>query len=244
MRCPRCNHWLKSDDHLCPKCGLEVVRLAKIPRSIPMKRMMAVIFVSIGVFAAGAFIAIGAPSVGLPLVIAGGIGVVASSWAYLVLEYKHVKRLQMTADYSVTPLPKEIVKLKLSAGFIYPDIKRVLPDEYQKMISAGWEQFLVEVCYNGSMVMQFINVPDKEKDEFENIGIFFYPYLYEDEALTDRFIKSDAILYFDHKIYSDEGTAAYFGDDLKKAMRVASFVLATVYNIPLDAQLTINVDAR
>lgn len=139
---------------------------------------MAVIFVSIGVFAAGAFIAIDAPSVGLPLVIGGGIGVVASYWAYLVLEYKHVKQLQVTADYSVTPLPKEIVKLKLSAGFIYPDIK------------------------------------------------------------------SDAILYFDHKIYSDEGTAAYFGDDLKKAMRVASFVLATIYNIPLDAQLTINVDAR
>ena len=244
MRCSRCNHWLKPDDHFCPKCGLEVVRLAKIPRSIPMKRMMAVIFVSLGVFAAGAFIAIDAPSVGLPLVIGGGIGVVASSWAYLVLEYKHVKRLQVTADYSVTPLPKEIVKLKLSAGFIYPDIKRVLPDEYLKMISAGWEQFLVEVCYNGSMVMQFINVPDKEKDEFENIGIFFHPYLYEDEALTERFIKSDAILYFDHKIYSDEGTAAYFGDDLKKAMRVASFVLATVYNIPLDAQLTINVEAR
>lgn len=244
MRCSRCNHWLKPDDHFCPKCGLKVVCPTKIPRSIPMKRMMAVIFVSLGVFAAGAFIAIAAPSVGLPLVIGGGIGVVASSWAYLVLEYKHVKQLQVTADYSTTPLPKEIVKLKLSAGFIYPDIKRVLPDEYLKMISAGWEQFLVEVCYNGSMVMQFINVPDKEKDEFENIGIFFYPYLYEDEALTDRFIKSDAILYFDHKIYSDEGTAAYFGDDLKKAMRVASFVLATVYNIPLDAQLTINVDAR
>lgn len=211
---------------------------------MPMKRMMVVIFVSIGVFAVGAYTAIVASSLGLALVIAGGIGLVVSSCEYLVLEFKHVKRLQATPDYSVTPLPKEIVKLKLSAGFIYPDIKRVLPDEYLKMISAGWEQFLVEVCYNGAMVMQFINVPDKEKDEFENIGIFFYPYMYDDEALTARFIKSDAILYFDHKLDSDEGTAAYFGCDLKKAMRVASFVLATVYNIPLDEQLTINVDAR
>lgn len=244
MRCPRCNHWLKQDDLFCPKCGLKVTRPAKIPRSIPMKQMMGVIFVSLGVFVAGAFVAIVAPEVGLVLVMIGGIGLVTSTCAYIVLEYKHVKRLTQTADYSVTPLPQELVKLKLSAGFVYPDIKRVLPDEYLKMISAGWEQFLVEVCYNGSMVMQFINVPDKEKDEFENIGIFFYPYMYEDEALTDRFIKSDTIIYFDHKLYSDEGTAAYFGDDLKKAMRVASFVLATVYNIPLDAQLTINVDAR
>lgn len=196
---------------------------------------MVVIFVFIGVFAVSAYMSIVQPSIGLIVLIAGGIGLVTSSCAYLVLEYKQVKRLQVMADYSVTPLPKEIVKLKLSTGFIYPDIKRVLPDEYLKMISAGWEQFLVEVCYNGAMVMQFINVPDK--DQFENIGIFFYPYLYEDEALMERFIKSDAILYFDHKLYSDEGTAAYFGDDLRKAMRVASFVLATVYNSRLTRNL-------
>lgn len=196
---------------------------------------MVVICVFIGVFSVGAYMSIVEPSFGVIVLIAGGIGLVISSCAYLVLEYKQVKRLQVTADYSVTSLPKEIVKLKLSTGFIYPDIKRVLPDEYLKMISAGWEQFLVEVCYNGAMVMQFINVPDE--DQFENIGIFFYPYLYEDEALMERFIKSDAILYFDHKLYSDEGTAAYFGDDLRKAMRVASFVLATVYNSRLTRNL-------
>lgn len=69
------------------------MRPAKIPRSIPMKRMMVVIFVFIGVFAVGAYMSIVQPSIGLIVLIAGGIGLVTSSCAYLVLEYKQVKRL-------------------------------------------------------------------------------------------------------------------------------------------------------
>lgn len=244
MRCPQCNHRIKSNDLFCPKCGLKVTRPTKIPRSKPMKRMMRAIFISLGVFVTGALLAVIVPIVGLVLVIAGGIGLVICSCSYLVLEYKHLKVLNTTGYGNVSPLPQEPVHLRPSSGFIYPDILRVLPDEYLKMISAGWENFLVEVLYNGSMVMQFINVPEVGNGEFENIGIFFYPYQYEDEELTKRFIDNYYMWCFDNKIYSDEGTAAYFGDNLNKAMKVASYILATVYYIPLSAQLTIRVDAR
>ena len=243
MRCPRCNSHIPDDSQYCKKCGLKVKPVRKIQRSKPMKQTMAVIFGSIGLFAAGMFLSIINPSIGLVLVIMGGIGLVISSCIYLFLEYRHVKKMNDPVNYETTTLPQNPVYLRRTDEFIYPDIFVHVPNEYEKVISAGSDNFMVEVCYHGKMVMQFINVPDTAKGETENIGIFFYPYLYEDRALIERFADNYYIFKFDHKIYSDEGTAAYFGKDLKKAMIVASYILATVYYIPLDEPLSVRVDA-
>ena len=208
-----------------------------------MKRTMAVIFASLGLFIAGSFIAIGVPKVGIVFVIVGGIGLVVSSTIYLVLEYKHEEKMNDPRYYETTFLPHEPVVLRPSDRFIYPLLLRELPNEYDKVLSAGSNEFFVEVCYKGNMVMQFINVPDINKGETENIGIFFYPYMYNDEALFGRFATNYYIHHFDHNIHSDEGTAAYFGSNLNKAMQVASYILMTVYYIPTDEDLEIRVNA-
>lgn len=92
--------------------------------------------------------------------------------------------------------------------------------------------------------MQIINVPDVTNGGKENIGIFFYPYLYDDRTLIERFADNYYIHEFNYKIYGDEGTAAYFGKNVKNAMIVASYILSTVYYIPLEAQLSIRVEIR
>lgn len=68
--------------------------------------------------------------------------------------------------------PKKPVVLRPHDRFVYPLLLREMPNEYDKALSAGSDEFLVEVCYKGNMVMQFINVPDINKGETENIGIF------------------------------------------------------------------------
>lgn len=243
MRCPRCNSYIKSSDNFCPKCGWKIVHPRKYKRSKPMKRTMAVIFASLGLFVAGSLMAIGIPEVGIVFVIIGGIGLVVSCTTYLVLEYKHEVRMNDPRYYETTFLPQEPVVLRPHDRFVYPLLLRELPDEYDKVLSAGSDEFLVEVCYKGHMVMQFINVPDIKKGEMENIGIFFYPCLYKDENLLGRFATNYYIHHFDHNIRSDEGTAAYFGSNLNKAMQVASYILMTVYYIPTDEDLTIRVNA-
>lgn len=217
--------------------------MRKYKRSKPMKRMVVVIFVSFGLFAAGMFLSIIIPPIGLVLVIFGGISLVISSCIYLFMEYRHEKKMNDPVYYETTSLPQEPVYLRRSDEFIYPDIFVRVPNEYKKVVLAGSDNFLVDVCYQGQMVMQFINVPDAGKGEIENIGIFFYPYLYDDRDLIERFADNYYIFKFDHKIYSDEGTAAYFGKDIKRAMIVASYILATVYYIPLDEKLSIRVDS-
>lgn len=244
MRCPRCNCRIPNDSQYCKKCGLKVTPMRKFKRSKPMKQTMAVIFISLGLFAAGMILSISIPNIGLVILILGSIGLVICSCIYLFLEYQHAMKMNDPIYYETTSLPQEPVYLRVRDEFIYPDIYVHVPNEFKKVVLSGSDNFLVDVCYHGKMVMQFINVADTAKGETENIGIFFYPYLYDDRALIERFADNYYIFKFDHKIYSDEGTAAYFGKDIKKAMIVASYILATVYYIPLDEQLYIRVDAR
>lgn len=208
-----------------------------------MKRAMVVVFVSLGLFAAGMFLSIINPSIGVVVLILGGIGLVISSCIYLFLKYWHLKKINDPIHYEIGELPQEPVYLRRSDEFIYPDIFVHIPNEYKKVLLNDLNNVSIEVCYHGKMVVQFINVPDTAKGETENIGVFFYPYLYEDKAIVERFADNYYIFKFDHKIYNDEGTAAYFGKDIKKAMIVASYILATVYYIPLDERLSICVDA-
>ena len=243
MRCQRCNSYVRNGDLFCPKCGWKITRPAEIKRSKPMKQMMKVIVASLVIFAVGMFATIVVPLVGLVIVIVGGIGLVISSCTYLFLEYKHTHKYEVPMDYQVSHLPQEPISLSPRSGFIYPDILRELPKAYEQILYSGFGDFFVSVLYRGAMVMQIINVPDRTKGELENIGIFFFPYLYEDQALMERFANNDFIHYFDHNIYSDEGTAAYFGKNLKLAMQVASYILAAVYYIPTNEHLTIQIDA-
>ena len=194
-----------------------------------MKQTLKVIIVSLILFAIGMFTAIALPEVGLVLVIIGGASLVVSCCFYLFYEYKHMREWEDPADYEAAPLPQEEILLSSKSGFIYPDMLRDLPEAYNQVRLSGSNEFFVNVLYRGAMIMQIINVPDTAKGETENIGIFFFPYLYEDNALLERFANNDFIYYFDDKVYSDEGTAAYFGKDLKRAMQVASYILATVY---------------
>ena len=54
----------------------------------------------------------------------------------------------------------------------------------------------------------------------------------------ERFEDNHYRHYFSNNpLDSEEGADAYFGANIKKAIRVASYILATVYYIPLDAKL-------
>ena len=243
MRCQRCNSYLRSGDLFCPKCGWKVTRPKEYRRSKPMKQTLQAIILSLVVFAIGLFTAIAAPMVGLIIYSIGAVGLVISSCVYLFLDYRHASKMEDPMLYEVSPLPQEPILLNRSSGFIYPDMLRELPNAYNKILFSGSGDFFVNVLYRGAMVMQFINVPDASKGETENIGIFFFPYLYKDRELMERFANNYYIYYFDYKIYSDEGTAAYFGKKLKRAMQVASYILATVYYIPTNEHLIIQIDA-
>ena len=208
-----------------------------------MKQTFKAIVVSFILFTIGMFISIAIPEVGAVFVIVGGVALVVTCCIYLFFEYKHIRDLEAIVDYKATPLPQEEIRLNSKSGFIYPDMLQNLPKAYDQVRHSGMNEFYVNVLYRGTMIMQIINVPDTATGETENIGVFFFPYMYEDKDLVERFAHNDFICYFDDEIYSDEGTSAYFGHDLKLAMQVASYILATVYYIPTNEHLTIKIDA-
>ena len=206
-----------------------------------MKVSMRIIIISIVLFAVGMFFALVATPIGIVLFGLGAIGLIGGSVAYLIAEMKKRRKDEDTMCYDhATPLPIEPVVISAADKFIYPDLLPLEP-YFEYAITIGSSDSFVSVMFNHSVVSQIIDCPNSKIGEKHNIGVFFFPYLYEDSVLYERFADNEYMRYFNNNpIDSDEGVDAYFGMDIHKALLVVSHVLANVYYIPTNAKLQIN----
>lgn len=241
MKCPKCGSRIANNSLFCKYCGYKIPQKPKYIRSRAMKVAMRVLIVGLSVFAIGAYLAIIYHEVGLVLVGAGGVLLVGGCIAYLCAEFiKHKKEAEDECYTHVTSLPIEPIVLDSRVGFIFPDLENIEP-YFKNAIAHGSTEGWVDIMFNQSLLTQIIDCPEEKNGEKHNIGIFFFPYLYEDKHLYMRFEDNDYMDYFSNNpVYSDEGVDAYFGTDIHKALQVASYILASVYYIPTYSKLKVN----
>ena len=241
MKCPMCGRSIARNSLFCKYCGYRIPQKPKYIRSQAMKTSMRILLISLVLFAVGMLLAFVIPPIGIVLFGLGAIGLVGGSIAYLIAEMEKRRKDEDTMCYDhVTPLPIEPVVIPASNKFIYPDMLPI-KSYFEHAIAIGSSDGFVSVMFNHAVVLQIIDCPEPKKDEKHNIGVFFFPYLYEDSIIYERFADNEYLRYFSNNpINSDEGVDAYFGTDIQKALLVASHILANVYYIPTNAKLQLD----
>ena len=241
MKCPKCGKRIAENSLFCKCCGYKIPQKPKYIRSQAMKTAMRIMLVSLVIFAVGMLLALVVAPVGIALFALGAIGLVGGSIAYLIAEMKKRRKDEDTMCYDhVTPLPIEPVVISAADKFVYPDLLP-LKSYFESAIAEGSSDSFVSIMFNHSVVLQIIDCPNSKIGEKHNIGLFFFPYLYEDSVLYERFADNEYMRYFkNNSINSDEGVDAYFGTDIQKTLLVASHILANVYYIPTNAKLQID----
>lgn len=238
MKCPKCGSNIAGNSLFCKYCGFRIPQKPKYIRSQGMKNSMHIMFIGLGLFAIGLIlvpiiIPLGIVSVGL-----GIVGLVGGSIAYLIEEFKKRKDEDAMSYTHVTPLPMDPVVISPHSHFIYPDIQP-LKAYFENATAKGSNDGFVSIMFNHSVVAQIIDCPNKGKTH--DIGIFFFPYLYEDRNLIERFADNYYMDIFAYNaIDSEEGVDAYFGTDIQSALQVVSYILANVYYIPTNSKLQLD----
>lgn len=150
----------------------------------------------------------------------------------------------------VNRMPKTPIILSPNEGFMYAGMYETVCDYYKKVLNAKAGHGMIDVCYSipgikpeRHVIMQFMEDANLSKGEPFDIGIYFYPDNYS-EDYAERFQKN----FYWKSCFKDSSTPeentyiAYFGEDIDTAVSVASYVLAIVYNIPLDTIFTYKFD--
>ena len=148
------------------------------------------------------------------------------------------------------------ITLEPNSNFVYPlmreTVKPYFEDVFRKDYKYGWINIFcdgVEQLDWPSMqqpILQIINTPIEDQNIKSNIGIYFYPYMMEDEDLLIRFQNNAFNADFGNptldQLHTEDPQYALLGTDIERAIIVASYVLATVYGIPRDTQFRYECD--
>lgn len=147
-------------------------------------------------------------------------------------------------------MPKQPILISPNECFMYRGMYEAVCDYFKKVIDSKANHGMIDVCFsipNSSpskhVVLQFMADSDLAHGEPFDIGIYFCPDNYGPEY-GERFKRN---FYWEtcFKDYSrpDENMyLAYFGDDIDTAIQIASYVLATVYYIPLNTVFSYKYD--
>lgn len=155
-----------------------------------------------------------------------------------------------TPQEIILNLPKQPITLNPSEGFMYKGMYEEVSYYFKKVLNSKASHGMIDVCLNvpnvkpsKHVVMQFMEDSDLENGEPFDIGIYFFPDCFSSEY-GERFRQS---FYwescFKDSSRPDENTyLAYFGDDIATAVHIASYILATVYYIPLNTVFSYDFD--
>lgn len=130
------------------------------------------------------------------------------------------------------------ITLSPDSGFIYKGMKetvsRHIPKDPNTLITVGYDK-IGGSNVTDRAVMQFYRDCDSKDID---IAIYFWP---PSHAMLERFERSPFFRDF-KEVANDKTYNAYYGRDIDKAVKVASYILATVYYIPMDTQLEYDCD--
>ena len=149
-----------------------------------------------------------------------------------IVSYAYAKRTSLES-LELTP-----ITLSPDSRFIYKGMKetvsRYIPKDPNTLITVGYDK-LGGNSVTDRAVMQFYR--DSDSAELD-IAIYFWP---PSHAMLERFERNPFFSDF-KEVANDKTYNAYYGRDIDKAVKVASYILATVYYIPMDTQLEFDCD--
>jgi hypothetical protein len=116
-------------------------------------------------------------------------------------------------------------------------IRNYFADVWRRGMEYGW----INVLYEGQTIMQIWNLP--EGAQKKNIVLNFCPYSYG-YSLVHRF--KTCPYYPDFAAFDSEEDnymQAAYGTDIDQALKVASYILSNVYEIPALDNLSLELSA-
>lgn len=140
-------------------------------------------------------------------------------------------------------LPDTPVTLDENTDFIFPALLNSAPKYFEKAWQSKAQMAMIGVGYEGRCVLQILQL--SPEDEFvKDISLNFYPYgLPNSSRLVNRFKSCKYYSDFaDLDSEKDNHMIACYGENVMQALKVASYILATVYYIPTSYQLEILED--
>ena len=147
-------------------------------------------------------------------------------------------------------MPQRPIVLSPNEGFMYQGMYDTVQDYFRRVIESKACHGMIDVCFqvpnatpSKHVILQIMEDSDLAHGEPFDLGIYFCPDNYGPEY-GERFKRN---FYwescFKESSRPDENTyLAYFGEDIGTAIQVASYILATVYYIPLNTRFTYNFD--
>ena len=147
-------------------------------------------------------------------------------------------------------MPQRPIVLSPNEGFMYQGMYDTVQDYFRRVIESKACHGMIDVCFqvpnatpSKHVILQIMEDSDLAHGEPFDLGIYFCPDNYGPEY-GERFKRN---FYwescFKESSRPDENTyIAYFGEDIGTAIQVASYILATVYYIPLNTRFTYNFD--
>ncbi len=135
------------------------------------------------------------------------------------------------------------ITLSPSANYIYAGMKETvssyLPQRLDALITVGFDK-LGGDRIGARAIMQFLNYANFSGSNETSVALYFYPACFSNDVY-DRFKRNPFLADFLED--NDQSFIAEYGKDFDKAVKVASYILATVYYIPIDTQLEYSCDA-
>ena len=246
MKCPKCGKEIANDSNFCEYCGTKVDT-----SNMNTNKFLMIIITTFG----STFLLL------FPIIVFGGeyyiVGLILglSFFVYMtikinknnskeikvirqeiiernIVSYAYAKRTSLES-LELTP-----ITLSPDSRFIYKGMKetvsRYIPKDPNTLITVGYDK-LGGNSVTDRAVMQFYR--DSDSAELD-IAIYFWP---PSHAMLERFERNPFFSDF-KEVANDKTYNAYYGRDIDKAVKVASYILATVYYIPMDTQLEFDCD--
>lgn len=167
-------------------------------------------------------------------VIIGGLFLIYFLTKLIKMDIKRAKEQTKTQPDQLVvnqnhSLPYQPISLSEDAVFEYPNMWDSISLYIQNEPEA-----LVTVIVDGVDVMQFLNFAHSSADRQTDIAIYFYPKAFSN-AHYKRFLANHYIADFEEA--ADNTFMASYGTDIDKAVKIASYILASVYYVPFQATL-------
>lgn len=126
-----------------------------------------------------------------------------------------------------------------NSGFMFSGLLEKISSCYQQDL--GDNSPMINVGYTGITYVQIIDAPDHEEGEKHNVVLYFQT-MSDNKAIIERF---KSCYYKDDFDFRESIVYHFFcGDDFEKAAKVISYILATVYCIPIKARLEFEIETE
>lgn len=135
-------------------------------------------------------------------------------------------------------LPDTPVTLDENTDFIFPALLNSAPKYFENWVDKT-QNPMIDVGYEGRCVLQIVSWRE-ENGQGQDIMLYFFPRYGQTSSTSDLVDRFKSCIYYTD--FKDDGGGLHgnYGTNLIHALKVASYILTTVYYIPTTYELELH----